>query len=71
MYCLQANREKYSALIRARDSDGLMAELTNLAVEKSVLARVRLKASTYGQDPTQKDAAAHTYKLEPDVIMSL
>lgn len=39
----RAQTDKYSALIRAQDSDGLMALLTDLAVEERVVARVGLK----------------------------
>ena len=69
----QANREEYSAMIRARDSQGLMDALTKPAVEVQVLERVRLKASTYGQDPQASAApgAAEEFKLAPDAIMAL
>lgn len=42
--------EEYAELIRAGDADGLMALLTDRAVELKVVDRVRLKAATYGQD---------------------
>eukprot|EP01012_Entosiphon_sulcatum_P033321 TRINITY_DN42176_c0_g1_i1.p1 TRINITY_DN42176_c0_g1~~TRINITY_DN42176_c0_g1_i1.p1 ORF type:complete len:392 (+),score=79.44 TRINITY_DN42176_c0_g1_i1:20-1195(+) len=65
----QANTERYAAFIRANDRGGIMAELTDLAVEERVLRRVQLKASTYGQDP--EDAAGGDYKVHPDVIRDL
>lgn len=43
-------REAYTRLIEADDKEGLMALLTNAAVEAKLLKRVRLKAATYGQD---------------------
>ena len=51
------NRERYSDMIRANDSAGLMRELTKPEVEKRVVERVALKASTYGRDPTADSAA--------------
>jgi chorismate mutase len=45
------NPEGYQALIDAGDADGVMALLTNAAVEEMVLRRARLKAATYGQEP--------------------
>ncbi len=49
MMC-RAAPEDYTALIRAQDADGLMARLTDVAVERKVVDRVRLKAATFGQD---------------------
>lgn len=46
----RADPEGYTKLIKARDSDAIMALLTDRAVEKKVLQRVRLKAATFGQD---------------------
>eukprot|EP00041_Stephanoeca_diplocostata_P037357 m.1409480 g.1409480 ORF g.1409480 m.1409480 type:complete len:959 (+) comp25022_c1_seq68:236-3112(+) len=66
----QANEEKYSKLIAAHDAVGLMAELTKPTVEKQVLERVRLKASTYGSDP-QQSSDKRDYKVAPDLIMQL
>ncbi|EDQ87529.1 uncharacterized protein MONBRDRAFT_10005 [Monosiga brevicollis MX1] len=74
-------REAYTQLIRARDTDGLMRLLTNQAVEDRLLRRVRLKAATYGQEisdvprpappnSTATDAAsaaATAFKIDPDL----
>jgi len=49
---------KYTALIRARDADGIMELLTDKAVEKRVVERVRAKAFTFGQDITGPLGAA-------------
>ena len=51
--CVWFHREKteeYTKLIRAKDSDGIMALLTDTAVEERVIARVSLKAANFGQD---------------------
>eukprot|EP00729_Bicosta_minor_P009979 gene9979-16379_t len=68
----QSERERYSALIRARDCEGLMACLTKPTVEVAVLERVRLKASTY--DPQRKSADGDgdiDYKVDPELIKDL
>eukprot|EP00916_Digyalum_oweni_P027494 GHVL01044983.1.p1 GENE.GHVL01044983.1~~GHVL01044983.1.p1 ORF type:complete len:554 (+),score=112.24 GHVL01044983.1:100-1761(+) len=49
--------EEYSELIRNRDSCGLMKLLTNEKVEEKLLERVRLKASTYGENSVVRDNA--------------
>jgi chorismate mutase len=43
--------EEYRALVKAGDDRGIMELLTNEKVEKKLLLRVALKASTYGQEP--------------------
>jgi len=40
----------YVRMIKAKDSQGIMERLTNSKVEEQVLARLRKKALTYGQD---------------------
>ena len=45
-----AQPDAYGALIRAADAEGLMALLTDEAVEHKVAERVRRKAATFGQD---------------------
>ncbi|KAJ3159462.1 chorismate mutase aro7 [Geranomyces michiganensis] len=42
--------DSYVALIKAQDRDGIMQLLTNLDVEKRLLARLRRKALVYGQE---------------------
>jgi chorismate mutase len=48
----QTETEKYTELIKAGDREGIGAAITNEAVEKKVLERLRLKARTYGTDPS-------------------
>lgn len=46
-------REKpveYTKLIQAKDEQGIMDLLTDVAVEERVIQRVTLKAATFGQD---------------------
>ncbi|CAK4071876.1 unnamed protein product [Aphanomyces euteiches] len=68
----QAETERYTELIRNNDADGIMDALTNLAVEDKVAMRVRLKASTYGQD-VEGSASSNTghCKIDPQVISDL
>lgn len=44
--------ERFVQLIRAADRQGIDAAITNEVVEKKVLERLRLKAKTYGTDPS-------------------
>jgi chorismate mutase len=71
----QQEKEKYSTLIREKDTDGIMNLLTHPEVEKKVLARVRAKSSAYGRDiseeTTSADASADRYKVDPDAIMGI
>lgn len=48
----QDETEKMVALIRAGDRKGIDTAITNEAVEIRVLERLRLKAKTYGTDPS-------------------
>ncbi|KAK5085676.1 chorismate mutase aro7 [Lithohypha guttulata] len=44
--------ERFVKLIKAVDRQGIDEAITNAAVEKKVLERLRLKAKTYGTDPS-------------------
>ncbi|BDA47666.1 Chorismate mutase 1, chloroplastic [Coccomyxa sp. Obi] len=46
----RAKPQEYAALIRQKNTDGLMALLTDEAQEAKVVERVRRKAAIYGQD---------------------
>lgn len=48
----QEETDRFVALIRAGDRKGIDAAITNEAVEIKVLERLRLKAKTYGTDPS-------------------
>ncbi|TMW62831.1 hypothetical protein Poli38472_005449 [Pythium oligandrum] len=69
----QAERERYTTLIQNNDAQGIMDALTNLVVEEKVLRRVKLKASTYGQDIQEgnADAPSHDWKVNPQLISDL
>ncbi|MCJ1283307.1 chorismate mutase aro7 [Xylographa opegraphella] len=48
----QTETEKFVDLIRRQDRVGIDEAITNAAVEAKVLERLRLKAKTYGTDPS-------------------
>lgn len=70
----QAETERYTRLILANDADGIMSALTNISVEEKVLNRVKLKASTYGQDLAsngQHSQASKDMKVDPQLISDI
>ncbi|KAI1498680.1 chorismate mutase [Biscogniauxia marginata] len=66
----QSDREKYTKLIKAGDREAIGDSITNAAVEKQVLARLGLKARTYGTDPsiTSPEGAG---KINVDAVVSM
>ncbi len=54
--------DEYMQLINAEDREGIMELLTDRDVEERLLARVKRKAETYGQDPGD---ITKSYKIEP------
>ena len=67
----RSDEEKYTRLIKAEDREGIGAAITNSAVEKTVLDRLRLKAQTYGTDPGQGDGADKPAKINVDAVVSM
>jgi len=65
----KSETELYTQLIKSKDSEGIMRHLTNEAVERKLLERVRTKTCGYGQDPTQ--VSTQNYKVDPDFIVKL
>jgi chorismate mutase len=65
----QAEKERFTALIKAEDRKGIEAAITNEAVEKKVLERLGLKARTYGTDP-DVDANGHG-KINVDAVVTM
>ncbi|KAF2967370.1 hypothetical protein GQX73_g6221 [Xylaria multiplex] len=66
----QSDPEKYTRLIKAGDRDGIGESITNAAVEKQVLARLRLKAQTYGTDPSSANTNGKG-KINADAVESM
>ena len=67
--------DKFVKLIKANDRAGIEAAITDAAVEEAVLNRLRLKAKTYGTDPSKgsngpskvdADGIADMYKVSVD-----
>lgn len=74
----QKSREKFTALILAKNAKGLMDELTDVKVEDAVVARVLAKASRYGTDGTDVNSTVNAdgthvsaYKVRPEVVAKL
>lgn len=56
---------QYKKLILANDKQGIIDKLTDKNVEDKILERVKLKASTYGQEPNINNPV---FKFDPEVI---
>lgn len=67
----QSDKETYTRHIKAEDRDGIAETITNAAVEKKVLARLRLKAETYGKDPSNADVTEGQAKINVDAVVSM
>ena len=65
----QQETEKFVALIKAGDKEGIDAAITNAVVEKKVLERLRLKAKTYGTDPSLD--ADNQGKINVDAVVAM
>jgi chorismate mutase len=70
----QSDVPLYTRLIGERDSEGILAALTDASVEARLLRRVELKGATYGQDPEEPPppaGAPKRYKIPPTVITAI
>ena len=65
----QKETERFVRLIRAEDREGIDEAITDAKVEKKVLERVRLKAKTYGTDPSI-GAEGHE-KINVDAVVAI
>lgn len=65
----RAEREKYTQLIKSKDVEGIMREITNEKVEEMILQRLVEKAKAYGTDPTLKETTKP--KIEPEVVVGI
>lgn len=61
--------EKFTKLIKEGDRKGIDEAITNAAVEKKVLERLRLKATTYGTDPST--GADGQVKINTDAVVTM
>ncbi|KAL9061345.1 MAG: hypothetical protein Q9162_000219 [Coniocarpon cinnabarinum] len=65
----QSETERFVQLIRAGDREGIAEAITNQAVEKKVLERLRLKAKTYGVDPSIAEEGP--FKIQADAVVTM
>ena len=65
----QTETERFVELIKAEDREGIDAAITNAAVEKKVLERLRLKAKTYGTDPSSDSKSQEKINVDAVVMM--
>ncbi|TAQ91673.1 hypothetical protein B7494_g67 [Chlorociboria aeruginascens] len=65
----QTETERFVKLIKAEDREGIGAAITNEAVEKQVLERLKLKARTYGTDPSV--GAEAPGKINVDAVVAM
>ncbi|KAL2024033.1 hypothetical protein VTK56DRAFT_268 [Thermocarpiscus australiensis] len=63
--------DRFTRLIRAGDRDAIGDAITNKAVEKKVLERLKLKAETYGTDPSLGAEAGRQTKINVDAVVSM
>ncbi|KAG5982886.1 hypothetical protein E4U43_006349, partial [Claviceps pusilla] len=67
----RSDPEMYKRMIKASDREAIAESITNKAVEKSVLARLRLKAQTYGKDPSLSDETQEHVKINVDAVVAM
>ncbi|KAI4132436.1 MAG: hypothetical protein LQ347_002581 [Umbilicaria vellea] len=65
----QKETDRFVELIRAEDRKGIDEAITDMKVEKKVLERLRLKAKTYGTDPSI-GAEGHE-KINVDAVVAM
>ncbi len=65
----QKETERFVALIKAKDRNGIDAAITDAKVEKKVLERLKLKAKTYGTDPSIE--ASGEGKINVDAVVAM
>jgi chorismate mutase len=66
----RSDRELYTRLIKAEDRDGIARSITNEAVEKKVLERLRLKVVNYGRDPILVETGGNA-KIDADQVVKM
>ncbi|KAI9842596.1 MAG: chorismate mutase aro7 [Sclerophora amabilis] len=65
----QKETDRFVHLIRTEDREGIGAAITDEKVEKKVLERLRLKAKTYGTDPSI--GAEASGKINVDAVVAM
>lgn len=67
----RSDPEKYSRMIKAADREGIAASITDKAVERTILERLRLKVLTYGRDPSAPGGTEGPAKINVDAVVSM
>ena len=67
----RSEEERFTHLIRAEDRRAIGDAITNKEVEKKVLERLKLKAKTYGTDPSCGADASGQVKINVDAVVSM
>jgi len=68
----QTETERFVKLIKAGDRDGIDAAITNARVEQQVVERLRLKAKTYGKDPSLTlDGVGGEEKINVEAVVKM
>lgn len=67
----RSEKERFTAMIKAEDRQGIADAITKPAVEKTVLDRLRLKAETYGTDPFHPDGTKSPSKIDVEAVVSM
>lgn len=66
------DQENFIRMIKAKDVEGLMREITDEKVEKQVLERLRAKAIGYGRDPALGDQQGQgPLKIDAQAVVDL
>lgn len=66
----QKETERFTDLIKKEDRKGIDEAITNAAVERQVLERLRKKAETYGSDPSTKPGS-QVVKIKADEVVKI
>ncbi|KAI3405813.1 ARO7 [Candida oxycetoniae] len=67
----QQDKPLYIKLILAGDTKGIEDSITNSAVEAKILARLLVKAESYGIDPSLRYSQNRQNKVQPEIIAQL
>ena len=67
----QSETERFTRLIKDGDRAGIGDAITKPAVEKQVLERLKLKAQTYGTDPSLGINGGDQVKINVDAVVAM
>ena len=67
----QTETQRFVKLIKDEDRKGIDEAITNSAVERKVLERLKLKAKTYGMDPSLVEGGREEEKINVDAVVKM